>query len=107
MRGGAGNDANGMPDWEQTVSSSAGVRSLLDCVREVLDDAEGPGVEPGVKFGRCPEDVGEGVTDTERGIAGIWIVGLARQNGEVEALATGSGWGKELVLAIFPSVDAW
>ena len=52
------------------------------------------------------EDAGEGVTDTDRWMAGIWIVGLARQNEEVAACTVGIRWGKELVLAKFPSVDA-
>ena len=106
LRGAAGNGADWLPDWEPITSSSAGVRGLLDEVRDVLDEIEGSGVEPGVKSWGGGEDVGEGVTDTDRWMAGIWIVGVARQNEEVAAGAVGIGWCKELVLAKFPSVDA-
>ena len=85
LRGGAGNGADWLPDWELITSSSAGVRGLLDKIRDVLDEIEGSGVEPGVESRGCREDVGEGVTDTEHWMAGIWIVGLARQNKEVAA----------------------
>jgi hypothetical protein len=53
------------------VSSSSGVRGLLDEVRDILDEIEGPGVESVVKSGERREDVGEGVTDTDRRMAGI------------------------------------
>jgi len=88
------------------TSSSAGVRGLLDDVRDVLEDIDGPGVEPGVKSTGCGEDVGEGVTETERCMAGMCIVGLARQNDEVLAPGMINGCGNELVLAKLPSLDA-
>jgi hypothetical protein len=37
----------------------------------MLDEIEGPGVESGVKSGKRREDLGEGVIDTDRRMAGI------------------------------------
>lgn len=57
-------------------SSSSGVCGRLEEVRDVLDDMEGPGVEPSehdlMKGG---DDGGEGVIENERCMAGMWIVG--------------------------------
>ena len=86
-------------------SSSSGVCGLLDDVRDVLEEIDGPGVEPGVSSNGKGEFAGGGVTDTDRCIAGIWMVGLERQNEEVLA-AGGCGCGIELVLASLPSVVA-
>lgn len=69
---------------------------LLDDVREVLEEIDGPGVESGVD-GRSIGDVGGGVTDTDRCIVAIWIAGRARQKEDVLA-AAGTG-GSKLVLA--------
>jgi hypothetical protein len=83
-------------DWDPNSSPSSGVRGLLDEVREVLEEMEGPGVESGVD-GSSIGDVGGGVTDTDRCIVAIWMAGRARQNDDVLA-AAGTG-GSELVLA--------
>ena len=74
-------------------------------MRDVLEEMDGPGVEPGVSSNGKGEFAGGGVTDTDRCIAGIWMVGRARQNEEVLA-AGGCGCGIELVLASLPSVVA-
>jgi len=47
-------------------SSSSGVCGLLDDVRDVLEEIEGPGVDAGVEACRRGESVGDGVTETER-----------------------------------------
>lgn len=52
-------------------SSSSGVCGLLDDVRDVLEEIDGPGVEPGVSSNGKGEFAGGGVTDTDRCIAGI------------------------------------
>lgn len=70
-------------------SKSSGVLGRLDDVREVLDESEGPGVDAGVDGVRIGND-GGGVTDNDRGIAGICMAGRARQNDDVEAVG---GWG--------------
>ena len=70
-------------------SKSSGVLGRLDDVREVLDESEGPGVDAGVDGVRIGND-GGGVTDNDRGIAGMCMAGRARQNDDVEAVG---GWG--------------
>lgn len=62
-------------------SSSSGVRGLLDEVCEVTEDA-GPGVERG-EAAAGDERMGGGVTDVERWLVAMWIVGRARQKEEV------------------------
>lgn len=62
-------------------SSSSGVRGLLEEVWEVTEDA-GPGVERG-EAAAGEEGMGGGVTDVERWLVAMWIVGLARQKEEV------------------------
>jgi len=69
-------------------SSSSGVRGRLDEVWEVTEDA-GPGVERG-EAGAGEEAMGGGVTDVERWLVAMWIVGLARQKAEVFG---GADWG--------------
>lgn len=60
----------------KTSSSSTGVCGRFDEVLDVLDDMEGPGVEPGehnlIYWG---EDGGDGVMENERCMAGMWMVG--------------------------------
>jgi len=63
FHGGAGNSIAGLRADNLVVCRCIG---LLDDVCDVLDEIEGPGVEPGVKSGGSGEDVGEGVTDTDR-----------------------------------------
>lgn len=66
-RGAGGSDS----DLGSRISPSSGVLGLLEDVRDVLEDIEGPGVEPGVEGRWSVEVVGEGVTETERCCAGI------------------------------------
>jgi len=57
-------------------SSSSGVCGLLEEVLDVLDDMEGPGVEPDQRdVMNWGDDGGDGVTENERCMAGMWIVG--------------------------------
>lgn len=57
-------------------SSSSGVRGRLDEVTEVEDEAR-PGVD-------CEDSgIGGGVTDIERWLVAMWMVGRARQKDEV------------------------
>ena len=58
-------------------SSSSGVRGRLEEVWEVTEDA-GPGVERGEAI-PGEEGIGGGVTDVERWLEAMWIVGRARQ----------------------------
>jgi hypothetical protein len=60
-------------------SSSSGVRGLFEEVREVLEDMEGPGVEAGDK------GMGGGVTETERCMVAMWMVGRALQKDDAPA----------------------
>ena len=69
-------------------SSSSGVRGRLDEVWEVTEDA-GPGVERG-EAAPGEETIGGGVTDVERWLVAMWMVGLARQN---EDVLGGTCWG--------------
>ena len=62
-------------------SSSSGVRGRLEEVFEVTEDA-GPGVERG-EAAPGEEGMGGGVTDVERWLVAMWIVGLARQKEDV------------------------
>ena len=64
-------------------SSSSGVRGRLEEVWEVTEDA-GPGVERGEPTAG-EEGIGGGVTDVERWLVAMWIVGLARQKEDVFA----------------------
>jgi hypothetical protein len=62
-------------------SSSSGVRGRFEEVCDVTEDA-GPGVERGeTAWGE--EGMGGGVTDVERWLVAMLIVGLARQKEEV------------------------
>lgn len=96
FRGCGGADTTERLCCEPKSSPSSGVRGLLDDVREVLEEMDGPGVESGVE-GSSIGDVGGGVTDTDRCIVAIWMAGRARQKDEALA-ETGTG-GSELVLA--------
>jgi hypothetical protein len=94
--------------WASNDSSSSGVRGLLDEVCDVLEEMEGPGVEPGVDAWRRRGEVGDGVTDTERCTVGIRMVGRARQKDDALLFATGGILGNALVLAKLPSfVACW
>lgn len=62
-------------------SSSSGVRGLLEEVYEVTEDP-GPGVERG-EAAAGDEAMGGGVTDVERWLVAMLIVGLARQKEDV------------------------
>lgn len=50
-------------------ASSSGVRGRFDDVRDVVDQSDGPGVDRG------EEAIGGGVTETDRCIVAMWIVG--------------------------------
>lgn len=67
-----------MKSWPRS-SSSSGVRGLFEEVRDVLEDIEGPGVDAGDK------GMGGGVTDTERCIVAMWMVGRALQKDDAPA----------------------
>jgi len=57
-------------------SPSEGVRGRLDDVRDVPEESEGSGLCSLVqKEQKVGDDGGEGVTEKDRCIAGIWIVG--------------------------------
>lgn len=71
-------------------SSSSGVRGLLEEVCEVTEEA-GPGVERG-EAAAGEEGMGGGVTDVERWLVAMWMVGLARQKAEVLGGTAWIGW---------------
>jgi len=62
-------------------SSSSGVRGRLEDVWEVTEDA-GPGVERGEAI-PGEDGIGGGVTEVERWLVAMWIVGRARQEEDV------------------------
>ena len=79
-----------LPRWE-TSSPSSGVRGRLDEVADVLEEMDGPGVVGG------DEGMGGGVTERERCMVAMWMVGRACQKDEVVvgvARGTATGWGR-------------
>lgn len=92
--GGGGGDfvSTLRPRWE-TSSPSSGVCGRFDEVAEVLEEMEGPGVVGG------DEGMGGGVTERERCMVAMLMVGRACQKDEVEVevlAARGTGGGGRL-----------
>jgi len=85
-------------------SKSSGVRGLLDEVRDVLDEMEGPGVDAGVDGKSKGDEDGGGVTEIDRCIVAMWIAGRAFQKDDVVVVDWGAG--TKLVLATGVALDA-
>lgn len=93
--GGGGGVAEAML-WRLLFSSSpsSGVCGRFDELADVVDEMDGPGVVGG------EDGMGGGVTDTDRCIVAMWIVGRACQKDDVVGRgAAGAGAGRLCALA--------